>query len=59
MIKVVVATRAVTYLNPPGPNSEDDEPVISHGWEIVKELGVSPEGYALLQEEAEKRGVQL
>lgn len=57
MKKVVLQTRGVIYTN---PNPLDpDEPIISKGWEIVKEIGVSPEGYKLLQEEAEKRGLQL
>ncbi len=46
-VKQVVATRKVTYINP-HPNPKVKEPVITEGFEIVKEITVSPENVGRL-----------
>jgi hypothetical protein len=51
MIKVVVETRPRTYLN---WNADGDE-VVSHGSEIVREIGVTKEGFdQLVKQEVSK-----
>lgn len=43
MIKVVMETRPVVY-----NNGTDEDPIISQGFEIVREIGVTKEGYDIL-----------
>ncbi len=44
MRKVVTEIRKVTYLND-SPNPTVSEPVVTYGYETVKEVAVSPEWY--------------
>jgi hypothetical protein len=57
MKMVVVQSRSVSYINDDVENP--DEVKVTHGTEIVKALGVSPEGFELLQRRALEEGITL
>lgn len=55
MTKIVVATRPKTYVNFKfNPDTLETDKIVSHGYETVKEIQVSPEGLDELERILEK-----
>ncbi len=54
---VVTRTRQKSYSNPDLENP--GEFIITHGTEIVEAIGVSPEGFLILDEAAKAQGLEL
>lgn len=53
LTRLVIETRPKTYVNFKfNPDTLETDKIVSHGYETVKEISVSPEGLAILEREA-------